>query len=61
MPYECALKCGKPCNFSDTIGQGKWDSLQSKPTNWSRLDKFGNIYNAVSRQDGPGSHYTHQT
>jgi hypothetical protein len=53
MPYyECVLKWGKPCKSSDTIGQGKWDSLQSKSQNWSGLDKFGDVYNTTSWQAG---------
>ena len=61
MPYECVLKCGQPCKSSDTISQGKWDSLQSKAKNWSGLDKFGDVYNTMSWEDGPGNHYMHQT
>ncbi len=59
MPFECVLKCGKPCKSSDIITQGKWDSLQSKTQNSSGLYKFGDVYNTTLWQDGPGSHYIH--
>ena len=61
MPYECVLKCGDPCKSSDTIGQGKWESLQTKTKNWSGLDKFGDVYYTTSWTDGPSGHYMHQT
>ena len=61
MSYECVLKCGKPCESSDKINQGKWGRLQSKAKNWSGLDKFGHVYTTTSWQDGPGNHYIHQS
>lgn len=60
MPYDCVLKCGKICQFSDTISRGKWESLQAKTRNWSGLDKFGDVYNSTSWADGPGGQYMHQ-
>jgi hypothetical protein len=42
-----------------SIGQGKWEILQSKTKNWSGLDKFCDVYNTTSWQDGPWSHYMH--
>lgn len=60
MSYDCVLKCGKQCNSSHTISQGKWESLQSKTKNWLGLDKFGDVYNITSWKDGPKSHHMHQ-
>lgn len=61
MSYECILKCGKPCKSSDIISQAKWESLQSKSSNWSGLDKFGSVYETTSWKDGPRDHYIHQS
>ncbi len=61
MSYECVLKCGKPCKPTATIGQGKWESLQAKTSNWSGLDKFGDVYDTTSWEDGPRNRYMHQT
>ena len=61
MSFECVLKCGKPCNPSDIIGQDKWQSLQTIAKHWSGLDKFTNVYNTTPWQDGPGGHYMHQS
>ena len=49
MPYECVLKCGQPRKSSDTISQGKWDSLQLKAKNWSGIDKFGDVHGKMGR------------
>ena len=57
MSYECVLKCGKPCKPTDTINQGKWDSLQLKAQNWSGLDKCGDGYTTTSWEDGLTNHY----
>lgn len=48
MSYECLLKCGKPCESSDTISQAKWDILQSKTKNWLGLDKYGDVHNTTT-------------
>lgn len=61
MSFECVLKCAKPCESSDNINQGKWDSLKSIAKNWSGLDKFGHVHTTTSWQDGPGNHYIHQS
>ena len=61
MSFECVLKCGKPCKSSDTIGQDKWENLESKAKNWLGLDKFGDVYNTTSWKDGPKSHYMHES
>ena len=59
MSCECVLKCGKPCKSTDIINQGKWDSLQLKAQNWSRLDKFGDVNTTISWEDLPANHYMH--
>ena len=61
MSYECVLKCGKPCEATDTINQGKWESLQLKSPKWSGLDKFGDVYTTTSWEDGPNNHYMHSS
>lgn len=61
MAYECVLKCGNPCHPSDTISQGKWETLHSKANNWRDHGKFGDVYNTTLWEDGPGSRYVHKT
>ena len=61
MSYECVLKCGKPCNATDTITQGKWESLQLKAPKWSGLGKFGDVYTTTSWEDGPTNHHMHRS
>ena len=61
MSYECVPKCGKPCKPTDTINEGKWDSLQLKAQNWSGLDKFGDVYTTTLWEDGPTNHYMHSS
>ena len=58
--YECLLKCGKPCTSGDTIGKGRWQSLQSKAKNWSGLDKFGDTYDSTAWENGPQYYYMHR-
>lgn len=48
MAYECVLKCGMTCGSSDTITQGKWDSLQYKSKEWIGLDRFGDGHDTTS-------------
>ena len=60
MSYECVLKCGKTCKSSATISQCKWETLESKSKRWSGLDRYGDIYNTTSWQDGPANYYMHQ-
>ena len=61
MSRECVLKCGNPCKSTDNISDSKWESLQSNFKNWSRLDKFGDLYSTIPWKDGPKSYYMHQT
>ena len=41
------VKYGMACNPTDTITQGKWNSLQSKSEAWTGLDKFGDVYDTT--------------
>ena len=61
MSRECVLQCGNPCKSSDTIGQVKWESLESKSQLWTGLDTFGKVYHTTPWADGPASHYMHQS
>ena len=40
MSYDCVLKCGKSCNSSDSISQGKWESLEKRPSSWTNFAMF---------------------
>ena len=61
MSYECVMKCGNPCNVTDTISQVRWDSLKLKSEKWSGLDKFADVYRSTSWDTGPSSYYMHQS
>ena len=53
------LKCGRPCNSSETISQGKRESLKLKSQNWTGLDKFWDVYDNTSWGYGPANYYMH--
>ncbi len=58
---ECVMKCGNPCNVTDTISQVRWESLKSKSEKWSGLDKFGDVYSSTSWDTGPSGNYMHNS
>ena len=43
MPYNCVLKCGKKCEFSETISEAKWQNLEANAKKGSGLDKFCDV------------------
>ena len=57
--YECVLKCGKPCNDTETVSPVRWESLKEKSKNWTSLDKFGNVHNETDWNNGPAGYYMH--
>ena len=52
---ECVLKCGKPCTSGDSIDKivlDKWSKIQTNATEWKGLDKFGDVWDTTSSEDG---------
>ena len=41
------VKYAMACNLTDTITQGKRNSLQSKSETWTGLHKFGDVYDTT--------------
>jgi len=62
MAYECILKCGMACHSTDTIGayhKNKWHSLQLKSKAWTGLDRFGDVQDTTSWENGSVGYYIH--
>ena len=61
IAYECVLKCGLTCDSSDTITQRRWDRLQSKSRAWTGLDRFGDVHETTSWENGPAGYHMHNS
>ena len=61
MAHGCIQKCNKARSPSDTIAQGKWDTLQSKSKAWAGLDRFGDVYDTTLWENGPAGYYMHKS
>ena len=61
MTHECVLGCGKICDSSEAIFQGKWESLQSKPKAWTGLDKFVDVFDKMSCENRLDGYYVHKS
>ena len=59
----CVLGCGNLCcEATDAIGTVEsWTNIKEKAQLWSGLDKFGDVFESVDWENGPGKQCVHKT
>jgi len=62
--FICILQCGKPrseVDSLDNISVQRWNSIHDKAIKWIGLDKFRDVYDKVSWENGPKGLFMHSS